>query len=61
MRLEDCETECSFLWRPEFSEVTPKLRVTYFVHRMGVTKFDDENEFGHLQTTRYVIGTRRRI
>ncbi len=45
MRLENGEIECSFLWRPGFSEVNPKLRIAYFKERLVVTKFDDENEY----------------
>ena len=45
MKLENGEIECSFLWRPEFSEVNPKLRIAYFEERLIVTKFDDENEY----------------
>ena len=45
MQLENGEIECSFLWRPEFSEVNPKLRIAYFEERLIVTKFDDENEY----------------
>ena len=45
MQLEDCEIECSYHWRPEFSDVHPKLRVAFFQERLVVTKLDDQNEF----------------
>jgi hypothetical protein len=45
MQLENGEIECSFLWRPEFSSVNPKLRIAYFDQRLIVAKFDDDNEY----------------